>query len=160
MKKAIYAGSFDPITNGHIDIIQRALSFFDEINIVVIQNISKKAFFTVQERINLITKLFANEPKIIIETFDGLLVNYSKQKNIYTLIRGLRAVSDFDYEFQMALMNRKLSNKLDTVFFMTDEKFTYLSSSLVRELARSEADLSEFVPEIIQDALREKLSHG
>ena len=160
MKKAIYAGSFDPITNGHIDIIQRALSFFDEINIVVIQNISKKAFFTVQERINLISKLFANEPKIIIETFDGLLVNYSKQKNIYTLIRGLRAVSDFDYEFQMALMNRKLSNKLDTVFFMTDEKFTYLSSSLVRELARSEADLSEFVPEIIQDALREKLNHG
>ncbi|MFA5878914.1 MAG: pantetheine-phosphate adenylyltransferase [Candidatus Margulisiibacteriota bacterium] len=160
MKKAIYAGNFDPITNGHIDIIKRALVFFDEINIAVIQNINKKAFFTIEERMGFIKKLFIDRASVKVESFDGLLVNYAQEKKIYTLIRGLRAVSDFDYEFQMALMNRKLNSKLDTIFLMTDEKYSYLSSSLVKELAQFKIDLKKFVPEIIQGALKEKFKNG
>lgn len=156
MKKAIYAGSFDPITNGHIDIIQRALGLFDEIHIAVIQNSAKNPLFTLPERIELIKSIFASYPNVIVEGFEGLLVDYAFKKNIFTLIRGLRAVSDFDYEFQMALMNRKLQPKIDTVFLMTDQKYSYLSSSLVKQIAKFQTDITEFVPDIVKKALERK----
>ena len=160
MKKAIYPGSFDPITNGHIDIIKRALPLFDEVHIVVIQNPMKTtSFFSVQERIRLIKELFKDNPAIHIEGFEGLLADFARAKNIFTIIRGLRAVSDFDFEFQMALTNRNLESKIDTIFLMTDEKYSYLSSSLVRQLALLNGPIAQFVPEIIEKALRGK-THG
>jgi pantetheine-phosphate adenylyltransferase len=161
MKKAIYPGSFDPITNGHIDIIKRALPLFDEVHIAVIQNPTKSTpFFSIQERIQLIKELFHDNPAIMIEGFEGLLADYARQKNIFTIIRGLRAVSDFDFEFQMALTNRKLEAKIDTIFLMTDEKYSYLSSSLVRQLAQLNGPIGQFVPEIIEKALKGKKKHG
>lgn len=160
MKKAIYPGSFDPITNGHIDIIKRALPLFDEIHIAVIQNpIKTTPFFSIQERIQLITELFKDNPAIKIEGFEGLLADFAREKNVFTIIRGLRAVSDFDFEFQMALTNRNLEAKIDTIFLMTDEKYSYLSSSLVRQLAKLNGPIGQFVPEIIEKALKGK-SHG
>ena len=156
MKKAIYPGSFDPITNGHIDVLRRASRVFDEVHIAVIQNPEKNSFFTIEERIENLQKLFQTEPKIQIEGFKGLLVDYAKKKDIYTIIRGLRAVSDFDFEFQMALTNRNLESKIDTVFLMTDEKYSYLSSSLVRQLAKLNGPIGQFVPDLIEQALREK----
>lgn len=156
MKKAIYPGSFDPITNGHIDVLRRASRVFDEVHIAVIQNPEKNSFFTIEERIEHLQKLFQTEPKIQIEGFKGLLVDYAKKKDIYTIIRGLRAVSDFDFEFQMALTNRNLESKIDTVFLMTDEKYSYLSSSLVRQLAKLNGPIGQFVPDLIEQALREK----
>jgi pantetheine-phosphate adenylyltransferase len=156
MKKAIYAGSFDPITNGHIDIINRALSLFDEVLIAVIYNPNKNALFTIKERIDLIKKVFKNNTRIEVEGFEGLLVEFAYHKKIFTLIRGLRAVSDFDYEFQMALMNRKLQPKIDTVFLMTDQKYSYLSSSLVKQIAHFNADISDLIPAEIKKALKDK----
>ncbi len=160
MKKAIYAGSFDPITNGHLDIIKRAQSLFDQIHIAVIHNHNKKSLFSLEKRIALIKELFLDKPNIVVESFCGLLVDYARKKEIYTIIRGLRAVSDFDYEFQMALMNRKLEDKLDTVFLMTDQKYSYLSSSLVKELAISEVELTDFVPRNVEKALKEAKKNG
>ncbi|MSR88855.1 MAG: pantetheine-phosphate adenylyltransferase [Candidatus Margulisbacteria bacterium] len=156
MKKAIYPGSFDPITNGHIDVLRRASRVFDEVHIAVIQNPEKNSFFTIEERIEHLQELFRSEPEIQIEGFKGLLVDYAKKKDIYTIIRGLRAVSDFDFEFQMALTNRNLESKIDTVFLMTDEKYSYLSSSLVRQLAKLNGPIGQFVPDLIEQALREK----
>ncbi len=156
MKKAIYPGSFDPITNGHIDVLRRASRVFDEVHIAVIQNPEKNSFFTIEERIEHLKNLFRDEPEIQIEGFKGLLVDYAKKKDIYTIIRGLRAVSDFDFEFQMALTNRNLESKIDTVFLMTDEKYSYLSSSLVRQLAKLHGPIAQFVPDLIEQALREK----
>lgn len=156
MKKAIYPGSFDPITNGHIDVLRRASRVFDEVQIAVIQNPEKNSFFTIEERIEHLQNLFRDEPKIQIEGFKGLLVDYAKKKDIYTIIRGLRAVSDFDFEFQMALTNRNLESKIDTVFLMTDEKYSYLSSSLVRQLAKLNGPIAQFVPDLIEQSLREK----
>jgi len=156
-RKAIYAGSFDPITNGHIDIVNRALHLFDEIKIAIIHNANKIALFSIDERILLVSTVFKDNPKISVEGFDGLLVDYAYQKNIYTLIRGLRAVSDFDYEFQMALMNRRLQPKIDTIFLMTDQQYAYLSSSLVKQIARHKADISALVPDVVQDALTGKI---
>ncbi|RAP32857.1 pantetheine-phosphate adenylyltransferase [Candidatus Marinamargulisbacteria bacterium SCGC AG-410-N11] len=153
-KRAIYPGSFDPVTNGHIDIVTRASNIFDEICIGVTQNQDKTSLFTIEERIALLQTCFESNSKIIIESFNGLLVDFAQSKKINTIIRGLRAVSDFDFEFQMSLTNRKLYNQLDTVFLMTDAKYSYLSSSLVKKLAFYKGDVSIFVPECVEDALK------
>jgi pantetheine-phosphate adenylyltransferase len=123
MKKAIYPGSFDPITNGHVDIVNRACSLFDEIIIAVFNNPEKQPLFNFKERVVLINKVFQDNPQVNVQSFSGLLVDYAMSQSVFTIIRGLRAVSDFEYEFQMSLINRKLNEKLETVFLMTDEKF-------------------------------------
>ena len=159
MKKAIYPGSFDPITNGHIDIVKRAQNVFDEIYIAVIRNPDKNPLFSVAERIKLIQELFKDSPGIKVESFEGLLVDYADTKQIYTVIRGLRAVSDFDFEFQMALTNRNLNDKIDTVLMMTDEKYSYLSSSIVKQIAQFGTKADQFIPEIVNEALKRKMNH-
>jgi pantetheine-phosphate adenylyltransferase len=155
-RKAIYPGSFDPITNGHCDIVQRALMIFDEVYIGVIENPQKNTLFSIEERIQIIQHLFKDNPRVHVEGFEGLLVDFAKIKNIYTMIRGLRAVSDFDYECQMSHTNRHLCPQLDTVFLMTDAKYSYLSSSLVKQVARYHGDISHFVPAEIETILKDR----
>ncbi len=158
MIRAIYPGSFDPITNGHIDVVRRAKKQFEHVMIAVIQNPNKQSFFSVEERIYLIKEIFATDTHLEVEGFQGLLVDFAKKKQIHTIIRGLRAVSDFDYEFQMALTNRHLFSDIETVFLMTDEKFSYLSSSMVKQLAQFGASLTDSVPASVSKALQEKWS--
>ena len=154
MKKAIYAGSFDPITNGHLDIIKRASSLFDELDVVIMQNPDKESLFSVSDRVSLIEDSCTGLSGISVSSFDGLLVDYAHQSSVYTVIRGLRAVSDFDYECQMALTNRQLCTDLESVFLMTASEYSFLSSSLVKQLARYNADISSFVPKCVEEALR------
>ena len=156
LKKAIYPGSFDPITNGHIDIIQRASTIFDEVRIAIFKNTEKKQLLSFVERKELICDIFKDNSNIKVDIYNGLLVDYAHETKIYTVIRGLRAVSDFDYEFQLALTNRKLNENVDTVLFMTDEKFSYLSSSIVRQLIKFNADVSGLVPERVLKKVKEK----
>jgi pantetheine-phosphate adenylyltransferase len=151
---AVYPGSFDPVTNRHIDVACRARELFDEVIISVARNGSKQALFSVEERVQLLEAAVAATPGIRVDTFEGLTVNYARTVGATALVRGLRAVSDFEYEFQIALMNRKLAPELETVFLMPNEKYTYLSSSIVRELARLRTDVSEFVPDAVMHALR------
>lgn len=154
MKSAIYPGSFDPITFGHIDIVKRALKVFDHVYIGVLHNLDKTPLFSLEKRIEQIQTIFADEPKVSVEGFNGLLIDYAKQKEVHTIIRGLRALSDFDYEFQIALTNRKLDSDGDTIFFMTDEKHAYLSSSIVKQVAKYNGDISSFVPPLVLKDLR------
>ena len=155
---AIYAGSFDPITNGHMDIIQRALNIFDEVYVSVIDNVDKRPLFSIDERMDMISNSVQSD-RVVVEGFKGLLVDYARKKNIFKLIRGLRAVSDFDYEFQMSLTNRAQEPKIDTVFLMTDQSFSYLSSSIVRQLAKMNGNISGYVSEYVKTKLEEKF-HG
>lgn len=157
MKKlAIYPGTFDPITFGHLDVIQRASELFDVVIVAVLENASKKPLFSKEERVEMIKQSIQGMKNVEVDVFDGLLVEYAKQKGAIAIIRGLRAVSDFEYEFQMALMNRKISNGITTVFLMPHEKYTYLNSSIVRELARLKANVSDFVPPFVAEKLKEK----
>ncbi|RAP37688.1 pantetheine-phosphate adenylyltransferase [Candidatus Marinamargulisbacteria bacterium SCGC AAA071-K20] len=158
MKQALYPGSFDPITNGHIDIIKRAQKIVDVVHVAVFDNPFKKPFFTSEERVELIKKIFPSDQGIIVTAFKGLLADYCKSSEISTIIRGLRAVSDFDYEFQLAHTNQKLNDNVDTIFLMTDLKYSYLSSSVVRQLAHFKSDVSAFVPKEVQYALEEKFN--
>ena len=155
MRRAIYPGSFDPITNGHLDIIARAAILFDEVIVSVAQNDAKQSLFTVEERLDLIRRT-ARQPNVKVTQFDGLLVNYARECGACAVIRGLRAVSDFEFEFQMALMNRKLNASVETIFLMPKEEYTYLSSRIVKEIARLGGEVGAFVPESIGEALREK----
>jgi len=155
MKIALYPGTFDPITNGHIDIIQRASELFDKIIVTVAVNPSKNPLFTAEERIELIRESLS-QPKFEVSSFDGLVVDYAKKTDSIAIIRGLRAISDFEYEFQMALMNHKLAEDITTVFLMPNEKYTYLNSSIIRNLAQFHADVSDFVPPCVVDALKKK----
>jgi pantetheine-phosphate adenylyltransferase len=157
-RKAIYPGSFDPITNGHIDIVNRATEIFDEVTIVVFDNPNKTTLFSFEERRKLISEQFCHLANVTVDVYRGLLVDYAKQKSIFTIIRGLRALSDFDYELQFSLTNRKLASEVDTIFFMTDEKYSYLSSSLVRQLVQFKGDVSAFVPVHVNNALRSKFN--
>jgi len=154
--RAIYPGSFDPITNGHIDIIERSICIFDEVVIAILVNPEKKPLFTIEERKMMIEKLFEKSPRVKVDTFDGLLVEYAERIKASVIIRGIRAVSDFEYEFQMALMNRRLSNKIETVFMMPAESYTFLSSKLVKEVFMLGGSLEGLIPDIVNKALREK----
>jgi len=157
MKKAIYPGSFDPFTLGHMDIACRALTVFDHLFIAIGENSSKKHLFSSQERELQLQELFADDERITVIVFDKLLVDLAKELETYTVVRGLRAVSDFDIEFQMALLNRKLEPKLESIFFMTSDSYAFLSSSIIKEIAsRKEKDLSEFVPKNIEKQLHLK----
>jgi pantetheine-phosphate adenylyltransferase len=156
MKIAVYPGSFDPVTNGHIDVLERALSLFDRVIVTVARNSSKTPLFDTEERVALLRSAVEHLPGAEVDTFSGLIVDYARSKNAVALVRGLRAVSDFEYEFQMALMNRNLAGDVATVFLMPHERFTYLNSSIVRELARHHTDVSDFVPPVVLTALQEK----
>jgi pantetheine-phosphate adenylyltransferase len=152
MKIAVYPGSFDPITLGHLNIIKRAARIFDKLYVVVMKNSAKSPMFTREERVELIRRTVINFPNIEVETDDGLLVKFCREKGATVIVKGLRAVSDFDWEFQMALINRKIDPAIDTLFLASSEKYTYLSSTVVKEMAKHGADLREFVPrEIIED---------
>lgn len=154
MKIAIYPGSFDPITNGHLDIIKRAANLFGRVIVAVIGNPDKKAQFSLSERVTMIKASLKGIKNVQVDSFDGLLVDYAKKKKAKTIVRGLRAVSDFDYEFQMALTNRKMAKEIETVFLMTDYKYSYLSSSFVKQIARLGGDVRELVPQAVVKSLK------
>lgn len=154
--KAVYPGTFDPITNGHLDVLKRALELFQELIILVASHREKTPMFTLEERTELVKKSVSRFKGVKIESFEGLLVNYTKKNNIDVVIRGLRAVSDFDYEFQMAQINRKLHSGLELIFIMPGEEYFFLSSSLVKEIASRKGDVSKFVPEPVAEALKKK----
>jgi pantetheine-phosphate adenylyltransferase len=156
MRKVLYPGTFDPITYGHIDIIQRACDLFDKIVVTVAINPTKTPLFSIQERIDFIVESMKKYPQVSVDSFDGLVVDHAKNIGAIGIIRGLRAMSDFEYEFQMALMNRKLAKDINTVFLMPNEKYTYLNSSIIRNLASLNSDVSDFVPVIVQKALKKK----
>ncbi|MFC1501379.1 pantetheine-phosphate adenylyltransferase [Elusimicrobiota bacterium] len=153
---AVYPGSFDPLTNGHLDIIVRATHLFPKVIVSVTNNSVKNATFSLNQRIEMLKSVTADLSSVEVHSFSGLLVDYLNKKNASVIIRGLRAVSDFEYEFQMALMNRKLNKKIETVYLMPDESFTYLSSSLVKEIARLGGSTKEFVPVCVEKYLKSK----
>ena len=161
MKKvAVYPGTFDPITNGHLDLLARGLKIFDKVIIAVAHNPGKKPLFTLEERLKMIEDTLANSPlkeRVIIDSFEGLLVDYLKKVGAQVVLRGLRAVSDFEYEFQMALMNRKLSNEMETLFLMTGLRWIYISSRLIKEVAQAGGCVKGLVPEPVEDKLIKKL---
>ncbi|MBM7692384.1 pantetheine-phosphate adenylyltransferase [Peribacillus deserti] len=155
-KIAVCPGSFDPITNGHLDIIQRGAKVFEEVYIVVLNNSSKSPLFTVDERLNLISQATAHIPNVKVRSFQGLLVDYAQSINADAIIRGLRAVSDFEYEMQITSMNRLLNEHIETFFIMTNNQYSFLSSSIVKEVAKYGGDISELVPAVVKDSLLEK----
>ena len=157
MRTAVYPGSFDPLTNGHVNILERSLRLFDRVVVAVATNTGKSPLFSLQERRQLITRCVA-DPRLEVDAFEGLLVEYAKRRGAVAVIRGLRAVSDFEYEFQMANMNRKLSPDVEAVFMMTNEENFYISSRLVREVATFGGDVSAFVPAPVLEALKTKLA--
>ncbi|RIV21053.1 pantetheine-phosphate adenylyltransferase [Alicyclobacillaceae bacterium I2511] len=156
MKIAVYPGSFDPITNGHLDVLQRAAELFDQVIVGVLQNPDKKPLFSVDERIHMIREATVNYPRVVVDSFMGLLVDYMKLREAVAIVRGLREISDFENELRMAHMNRQLYVHAVTVFIPTNTSYSYLSSSLVKELAMHGADISHFVPEVIEQALHAK----
>ena len=153
---AIYPGSFDPLTNGHVDIIQRGSRFFDRIVIGILLNLEKSPLFTVPERVSIAREVFREWPNVEVDTFDGLLVDYARRKGASVIVRGLRAVSDFEYELQMALMNRRLNQDVETVFMMPAEPYTYVSSRLVKEVVALGGTVHGLVPEVVEARLRDK----
>ncbi len=157
-KVAVYPGTFDPVTNGHVDLIERGLRIFDRIIVAVAPSENKSLFFTLEERMDLIREVMGDHPKIEVDVLRGLLVDYVRKRHATVVIRGLRAVSDFEYEFQLALMNRKMDGNFETVFLMPSERFTYLSSSIIKEVARFGGCLEEMVPEAVTKKFREKIS--
>ncbi|MBW6458682.1 MAG: pantetheine-phosphate adenylyltransferase [FCB group bacterium] len=153
---AIYPGTFDPITNGHLDIIKRAVKIFDTVIVAVSDNVMKKTLFSMSERVDMISETVRDIPNVEVDAFDSLLIDYCHKKGAAALIRGLRAVSDFEYEFQMALINRKIGKDVESVFLMPKEKYTYLSSSVIKEIAGYGGDVSCFVPENVNKRLIKK----
>ncbi|MBI5383208.1 MAG: pantetheine-phosphate adenylyltransferase [Verrucomicrobia bacterium] len=158
MRTAIYPGSFDPVTNGHLDIVQRAAKLFDRVIVAVAHNENKKPLFTPAERHELVRQCVRHLPNVSTDCFNDLLVDYVERKGGDAIIRGLRAVSDFEFEFQLALMNRKLNDRLETIFMMPKDTYTFLSSSIVKEIARLGGNVDCFVPEPVQQALARKIS--
>jgi pantetheine-phosphate adenylyltransferase len=156
MKRAIYPGSFDPVTNGHLDVVERARKLFDEVIVAVADNDEKQPLFSLEDRLDLLRQTVGKLDNVRVAQFDGLLVGFARTEKANAVIRGLRAVSDFEFEFQMALMNRKLENSVETIFLMPKEEYTYLSSRLVKEIARLGGNVSKFVPEIVSISLDKK----
>jgi pantetheine-phosphate adenylyltransferase len=156
---AVYPGSFDPPTNGHCDIIKRSSKLFDKLIVAVAENPAKKYFFSVEERITMLREIVLEYDNIEVAHFEGLLVEYADKIGAVTIIRGLRALSDFEYEFELALMNRHLNSNVDTIFMMTDEHYSFIRSSLVREVARLGGDISDKVPSVVEKYLKERFSH-
>ena len=156
MKIGIYPGSFDPITKGHLDIIERASRVVDELVIGVLNNSEKRPMFSAEERVSLIKEAVCFLPNVRVEAFDGLTVDFAKQNNANILVRGLRAVTDFEYELQIAQMNHKMNSSLDTIFFTTSVEYSYLSSSIVKEIAKYNGDISPFVPQNVVKAMHDK----
>jgi pantetheine-phosphate adenylyltransferase len=157
MRTVIYPGSFDPLTNGHVDVIQRAARLFDHVIVAVALNESKSPLFDLQERMALVGEVVAPIKNVSADCFDGLLVDYVEKRSGQAVIRGLRAVSDFEFEFQLALMNRKLNERIETIFMMPKDTYTFLSSRIVKEIARLGGDVSAFVPVPVRAALAKKL---
>jgi len=155
--RAVYPGSFDPITNGHLDIIARGLQVFDEVIIAILHNPEKQALFSVEERVAIVSETYRGNPRLKVDTFQGLLVEYAMKVRATVIVRWLRAVSDFEYEMQMALMNRRLNPKIETVFMMPAESYSYLSSRLVKEVYRLGAPVRDLVPKAAERRLREKV---
>lgn len=155
-KLAVYPGSFDPVTNGHLDLVRRATGIFQKVVVAVLRNIQKDCLFTVEERVQLLRESVSGLPNVEVDAFDGLLVDYVRRKKARHILRGIRAVSDFEYEFQMALMNRRLAPDLETVFLMPREEYTYLSSRLVREVARLGGPVEGLVPPPVIRLLKER----
>lgn len=160
MRLAIYPGTFDPITNGHLDIIERGAQLFDRLTVAITNNLSKNPLFTVEERMDMIRNVTASLPNVEVDHFSGLLVEYAAQRKAGALLRGLRAISDFEYEFQMALVNRKLSHGITTVFLMAHEKYTYLNSTIVKEVARLGGDVDSFVAPPVKERLQKKFQQA
>jgi pantetheine-phosphate adenylyltransferase len=157
-KLAIYPGSFDPVTNGHIDIIVRGLKIFDHIVVCILNNPTKQALFSVEERMEMLRNSLNGIRQIEIETYDGLLVDYAVKRKAHAILRGMRAVSDFEYEFQMALMNRRLNRDIQTVFLMTGLRWIFTSSSIIKEAARFGGNITGMVPKIVQQKLKDKFA--
>lgn len=158
MKRAIYPGSFDPVTFGHLDVIHRAARISEELIVGVLENGSKNQLFSAAERVNMLEEAARDLPNVRIKSFEGLLIDFAKQEKCQVIIRGLRAITDFEYELQMAQTNRIMDAKLDTMFLTTSLEYAYLSSSTVKEVARFGGDLSKFVPEAVAEKLKEKIS--
>ncbi|HEV3513424.1 MAG TPA: pantetheine-phosphate adenylyltransferase [Candidatus Binatia bacterium] len=155
--RAIYPGSFDPPTNGHLDLIQRGAKIFEELVVAILRNSEKTPMFSTSERLEMLKELTADLPNVRIATFDGLMVEYAKSIDAMCVLRGIRAISDYEYELQMALMNRKIEPTLETVFMMPADKYSYVSSRLVREVAQAGGPVKGLVPEVVEQKLREKL---
>lgn len=156
MKTVVYPGTFDPVTNGHIDVIKRAIDLFDKVVVTVARNPVKSPMFTVEERLIMLKECLKEFPTVSVDSFEGLVVDHAKEVGAIGIIRGLRAVSDFEFEFQMALMNRKLNENLRTIFLMPNEKYTYLNSTIIRNLSQFDGDVSDFVPPVVTQMLKEK----
>ncbi len=153
---AVYPGSFDPLTNGHVDIIQRGIRLFDRVVIAILINIEKAPLFSADERVEIVRQVFKDEPRVEVDTFRGLLVDYVRRRQANAIVRGLRAISDFEYELQMTLMNRRLNPDVETVFMMPAEPYTYVSSRLVKEVFALGGSITGLVPEVVEARLREK----
>ena len=160
MRTVIYPGSFDPLTNGHLDVVQRAAQLFDRVIIAVAKNEGKNPCFTLRERLRLVKLCVKHLPNVEADSFDGLLVEYVEHQGAQAIIRGLRAVSDFEFEFQLALMNRKLNERVETIFMMPKDTYTFLSSRIVKEIARLGGDVSVFVPPAVHAVLKARLRPG
>ena len=158
MRTAIYPGSFDPLTNGHLDVIERATKLFDRVIVAVAKSESKHPLFTFEERVEMVRKAVLHFPHVAADAFDGLLIEYVARRKAKAVVRGLRAVSDFEFEFQLALMNRKLDERIETIFMMPKDTYTFLSSRIVKEIARLGGDVSAFVPAHVKTALKHKLA--
>lgn len=153
---AVYPGSYDPLTNGHIDIINRGLRIFDKIIVAALQNVSKTYLFPLEERLQIMEKVFGDNDRIVVDHFEGLLVDYMQQKNVNVVVRGLRAISDFEIEFQMALMNRQMKDSIETIFLVPSVNYSFVSSRLVKEVYSLGGDIQSFVPPIVDRKLHEK----
>jgi pantetheine-phosphate adenylyltransferase len=153
---AVYPGSFDPLTNGHVDIILRGAKLFDRIVVAILVNAEKSPLFTIAERVDIARDVFKDQPSVEVDTFGGLLVDYVQRRGAQTIVRGLRAVSDFEFEFQMALMNKRLNPAIDTVFMMPAEQYTYISSRLIKEVFALGGRVHGLVPELVEERLRDK----
>jgi pantetheine-phosphate adenylyltransferase len=159
LRRAIYPGSFDPVTNGHLDIIERACKLFDEVVVAILINPGKKPMFSSDERVEILNQVLNTRfPQVKVDTFDGLLVDYAKQRQAQAIVRGIRAISDYEYELQMALMNRRLNSSIETVFMMSAEAYSYLSSRLVKEVFSLGGAITGLVPDLVIERMKEKLA--